>query len=156
MFLITFCLLIDYSFAQTSPGQNTGWKSVYSHDENGKSISGNIENLFDGLRKGYSLKIGWSWTRQIGDSMVTLEHIAEPIFVTIIQKKNVSAIINAHPLLKSYIDINKQEFDNPENIWQCVLTTQGTFNAMVFKKSTGEKTKDWPQRHQMTWFLEYP
>ena len=157
--LATITLLTVYA---TCPGQKKdnehrkGWTAVYSHDENGKATSGKITNLLDGLRKGYSLKIGWSWTRQMGDSAVTLEHFAEPIFLSIIQTKNVSAIINPHPLLKSYLDISKQEFDNPSHIWQCILTTQGTFNAIVYNQTTGEVVRSWPQKHKMTWYLEYP
>ncbi|MFZ5973237.1 MAG: hypothetical protein ACOYXA_16745 [Bacteroidota bacterium] len=79
----------------------SGWTLVYSHDENGKPVAGTKDELFDGLRKGYSLKVGWSWTRTLGDSTVTLEHFAEPIFTTIIQKKHLSIVIPAHPLLKS-------------------------------------------------------
>ena len=157
--ILTLGLLLIFSQVFTQKRvekESSGWTAVYSHDEYGKPASGSIERLLDGLRKGYSIKIGWSWTRQIGDSTVTLEHFAEPIFLTIIQKKNVSAVINPHPLLKSYIDIGRQQFDNPKNIWQCVLTTQGTFNAIVYDQTTGELIRDWPQRQKMTWYLEYP
>ncbi len=147
------CQVFSQKFTKSA---GSGWASVYSHDENGNPTSGEINKLLEGLRKGYSAKIGWAWTRQIGDSTVTLEHFAEPIFVTIIQSKNVSAVINPHPLLKSYIDISKQQFDNPKNIWQCVLTTQGTFNAVVYDQTTGGVVRDWPQRQKMTWYLEYP
>ncbi len=156
--ILTFAVL---TFSHQLLGQKqsdnySGWTAVYAHDENGKPTFGTIETLLNGLRKGYSVKIGWSWTRTISDSTVTLEHFAEPIFVTLIQEKNVSVIINAHPLLKNYIDIGKQHFDNPKNIWQCVLTTQGTFNAIVYDQSTGALVKDWPQRQKMIWYLEYP
>ncbi len=134
----------------------SGRTSVYSHDENGNALSGSKEELLDGLRKGYSLKVGWGWTRTLGDSSVTLEHFAEPIFTTIIQKKHLSIVIQAHPLLKSYLAIDQQEFNHPDDFWQCVLTTEGTFNAQVSKRSTGELVRHWPQRHRMNWYLEYP
>jgi len=157
---ILFVLLIfigSYCFGQaTVNSSKSGWTAVYSHDENGKGTFGDKQNLIKDLRKGYSLRVSWSWTRQVGDSLVTLEHFADPIFVTIIQEKNVSAIINPHPLLKSYLDISQQQFDKPTNTWQCILTTKGTFNAVVYSQSTGEIIKDWPQRHKMTWYLEYP
>lgn len=135
---------------------NQGWTAVYANDENGVASSGSLQSLIEGLRKGYSLKIGWSWTRRIGDSTVTLEHFAEPIFISIIQEKNVSAIIDPHPLLKNYINIDQQVFDNPANIWQCVLTTTGSFNAMVYNRTSGEVVRNWPQKHKMVWYLEYP
>lgn len=119
-FILTLALMtwISQVYSQKrTEKQFSGWTAVYSHDENGKVTSGTMSELLDGLRKGYSAKIGWAWTRQIGDSTVTLEHFAEPIFLTIIQQKDVSAIINPHPLLISYIDIDQQKFDNPKNIW---------------------------------------
>jgi hypothetical protein len=157
--LFIFCWLIaaHFSFAQKNTSfKKSGWTAVYAHDENGVSTAGDINELLNGLRKGYAVKIGWSWTRTIADSTVTLEHFAEPVFVTIIQQKNVSAILDPHPLLKSYMDISKQEFDNPAHTWQCILTTTGTFNAMVYSRSTGEIVKNWPQRQKMVWYLEYP
>jgi hypothetical protein len=157
LIILVLLTLARVGHAQRKPIEvKTGWTSVYAHDEKGNHTSGSMDELMNGLRKGYSLKIGWSWTRQLGDSTVTLEHFAEPIFVTIIQQKHVSAIINPHPLLKNYIDRSKQEFDNPANLWQCVLTTEGKFNAMVYNRTTGEIVKDWPQRHKMVWYLEYP
>jgi len=155
--ILSLTVLMNHVCAQKQNMKvSSGWTAVYSHDENGKATSGAIDQLLDGLRKGYSIKIGWKWTRQVADSTVTLEHCAEPIFLSVIQNKHVSAIINPHPLLKSYIDINKQQFDNPKNIWQCVLTTQGTFNAIVYDQPSGELVRDWPQRQKMTWYLEYP
>ncbi len=82
--------------------------------------------------------------------------MSEPLFLTIIQEKNVSVVIDAHPLLQSYIDIDSQRFGIGGHIWQCVLTTKGSFNAQVHNRSTGELIRDWPQKHKMTWFLEYP
>jgi hypothetical protein len=155
--LITLLIAGATCFAQKNESEiKKGWTAVYSHDESGKATSGDMATLLDGMRKGYSLKVGWSWTRQLGDSTVTLEHFAMPIFTTIIQKKNVSIVIDPHPMLKNYLDISKQEFDNPRNIWQCVLTTQGVFNAIVYNQVTGETVKNWPQRQKMTWYLEYP
>ena len=134
----------------------SGWKSVYQNDENGIRLSGSIDSLIAGIRNGYDVRIGWGWEKEIADSILRLEHMAEPLFLTIIQEKNVSVIIDAHPLLQSYIDADSQKIGKGGHIWQCVLTTKGTFNAQVHNRSTGELIKDWPQNHKMTWFLEYP
>jgi hypothetical protein len=139
-----------------SKSQEFGWKAVYKHDDNGKPVSGSLDSLIAGIRNGYQVRVGWGWERKLGDSTVRLEHIAEPLFLTIIQEKNVSVVIDAHPLLKSYLDIQQQKFGEGGHFWQCVLTTQGSFNAQVHNRSTGELVKDWPQKHRMTWFLEYP
>ena len=134
----------------------SGWKSVYQNDENGNRLAGNIDSLIAGIRNGYDVRIGWGWEKAVADSVLRLEHMAEPLFLTIIQEKSVSAVIDAHPLLKSYFDVNNQTIGEGGHIWQCVLTTKGTFNAQVHNRSTGELIKDWPQKHKMTWFLEFP
>ncbi len=156
LFLVLLTVMVGNAFAQNSVASKKGWTAVYAHDENGKPTYGDISDLMEGLRKGYSLRAGWSWSRQLGDSTVSLEHFADPIFVTISQRKDVSMIINPHPLLRNYLDISKHEFDNPNHIWQCVLTTRGTFNAIVYNQTNGEIVKSWPQKHKMTWYLEYP
>lgn len=105
------------------------WKSVYQNDKNGRQLAGNINSLIAGIRNGYDVQIGWGWKKELGDSVLRLEHMTEPLFLTIIQEKTVSAVIDAHPLLQSYIDSNNQKIGDGGHIWQCVLTTKGTFNA---------------------------
>ncbi|MGB5818860.1 MAG: hypothetical protein WBG90_05195 [Saonia sp.] len=133
-----------------------GWKAVYKHDEDGKAIFGSMDSLIHGIRNGYSVRVGWGWERERGDSLLRLEHMAQPLYLSIIQENDVSAIIDAHPLLQSYMDIDHQKFGEGGHIWQCIMTTKGTFNAQVYNRTTGELMKNWPQKHRMTWFLEYP
>ncbi|TMU50424.1 hypothetical protein [Flagellimonas algicola] len=134
----------------------SGWKLVYQNDENGSRLTGNIDSLIVGIRNGYDIRVGWGWEEELADSVLRLEHMAEPVFLSIIQEKSVSVVIDGHPLLQSYIDADNQKIGEGGHIWQCVLTTSGTFSAQVHNRSTGELIKDWPQRHKMTWFLEYP
>ncbi len=139
-----------------SENVQSGWRVVYKNDENGKPVEGNIDSLISGIRNGYDVRIGWGWEKERGDSTLRLEHVAKPLYLSIIQDKNVSAIIDPHPLLQSYIDIDRQAFGEGGHIWQCVMTTKGTFNAQVYDRSNGELLKDWPQNHKMTWFVEHP
>ena len=140
---------------QEEPEQS-GWTAVFKNGEDGIPIEGNIDSLIYGIRNGYDVRVGWGWENQIGDSLVRLEHMAKPLYISIIQEKNVSAIIDPHPLLTSYFDISKQKFREGGHSWQCVLTTRGEFNAQVYDRSTGELLRDWPQKQVITWFLEYP
>jgi hypothetical protein len=142
--------------AAESESIGSGWVAAYKHDENGNPLEGSIDSLIAGIRNGYDVRVGWGWQKELGDSIVRLEHIAKPLFLTIIQEKSVSIIIDAHPLLASYIDSGNQKIAEGGHTWQCVLTTKGEFNAKVHHRSTGELIKDWPQRQRMTWFLEYP
>ncbi|WP_444925296.1 hypothetical protein ACJJI4_12075 [Microbulbifer sp. TRSA002] len=131
-----------------------GWQAVYRHDENGSPIAGSMDALIDGIRSGYSVRVGWGWEKNVEGSLIRLEHMAEPLFLTIIQEEFVSAVIAPHPLLDSYID--RQTFGEGGHIWQCVLTSKGTFNAKVYNRASDELIRDLPQRQIMTWFLEYP
>lgn len=160
-FTIVICLLLvtlscDSSQKTTKEASSTGWTAVYQNDENGETIKGNINTLISGIRNGYDVRVGWGWESERGDSLLRIEHMAQPLFTLIIQEKNVSAVIDAHPLLATYIDIDNQTFREGGHMWQCVLTSKGTFNAKVYHRTTGELLNDWPQRHKMTWFLEYP
>ncbi len=151
-----FLALIPSCNQDTSTPMQSGWQSIYKHDENGIRVEGNIDSLIAGIRNGYDIRIGWGWERELGDSILKLEHVAKPLYISIIQDKNVSAVIDPHPMLESYIAIDKQRFGEGGHLWQCIMTTKGTFNAQVYDRSTGQLIKDWPQNHKMTWFLEYP
>lgn len=135
---------------------SSGWQSVYKHDEEGRPIRGDKSELIRAVRAGYDVRVGWGWERTIDGTLVRLEHMAEPLFLTIVQGEHVSVVIDAHPLLESYIDIDQQVFGEGGDVWQTTLTTNGAFNAQVFDRATGELARDWPQRHQMTWYVEYP
>lgn len=139
-----------------SEHQPDGWQLAYKHDEEGNPITGNKQDLIQAIRAGYSVRIGWGWEREREGELLHLEHMATPLYLSIIKDEVVSAIIDAHPLLESYIDEQKQVFSEAGNYWQCIMTSQGTFNARVYHRGTGELLKDWPQRHILSWFVEYP
>lgn len=134
----------------------TGWTAVYKHDEYGTSLEGNIDTLISAIRSGYDLHVGWGFEKELSDTLLRLEHIAKPVFITIIQEKYVSVVIDPHPLLSSYYDISNQSIADGGHTWQCVLTTKGEFNAQIHHRSSGELIKDWRQRQRMTWFVNYP
>lgn len=142
--------------AQAVTPRAAGWTAVYRHDENGAAVTGSMAELKDAIRRGYNIRIGWGWIRERNGRTYSLEHTADPIFVTIFQEDHVSAVIEPHPLLDNYLDPEKQTFVDPGQIWQCVLVTTGAFNAKIFRRATGELIRDFPQRMSMTWFVEYP
>lgn len=135
---------------------SSGWDLVYKHDKNGQTIAGDKTQLIDAIRHGYSVRVGWGWERMRDDTLIRLEHMAEPIFLSIIREQDIAAVIDAHPLLENYLDIQQQTFREGGHIWQCVLSTTGTFNAKVYHRATGELLRDLPQRHHMSWFVEFP
>ena len=153
VFFISGCS--TFNFKQNSI-ETYGGQVVYKHDKGGNPISGNLETLINGIRSGYSVRVGWGWEKNIRGSQMKLEHVAEPVFLSIIQDNLVSAVIDPHPLLENYLNLENQSFRKEGEVWQSILTTNGSFNAMIFSRTTGELIKDWPQRQMMTWYLEYP
>ena len=153
LFAISFIFFVS---CNQQVSTDSGWKAVYKHDEQGNPLSGSLDSLISGIRNGYDVRVGWGWERALGDSIVRLEHMAEPLFLSIIQEQNVSVVIDPHPLLSSYLNLQEQTMRDEYAIWQCVLTTKGEFNAKIFDGATGELIRDFPQTHRMTWFLDYP
>jgi len=165
--IASFCLIIFiHLFFSCNPKiessnlpldiSHSGWQAVYKHGKDGTPISGSIDSLIAGIRNGYDLRVGWGVFVEREDTTIVIEHMATPLFLTIIQEKDVSVVIDAHPILKSYWRIEEQEFREGGDIWQCVLNTKGVFNAQVYSRTTGELINDWPQRKIMTWFVDYP
>ncbi len=156
-------LLIALFFCTCQAGEeevkttgSSGWTLVYKHDKTGQKIAGDKAELIHAIRGGYSVRVGWGWERMREDSLLRLEHMATPIFLSVIQEQDIAAVIDAHPLLESYFDIQQQTFREGGHSWQCVLSTTGTFNAKVYHRTTGELLRDMPQRHHMSWFVEFP
>lgn len=139
-----------------APRPNVGWTAVYQHDAAGAVLSGSIDRLIDAVRRGYSIRIAWGWRREVNGQVFALEHSADPVFVTILKEKQVSAVTEPHPLLENYLDPAKQRFADPGQVWQCVLVTTGEFNATIYRRDTGAIVRDFPQKMAMTWFVEYP
>lgn len=158
--LFFFSVLLFYTCQPTDKESSvatvSGWTLVYKHDKTGQKIAGDKAQLIHAIRSGYSVRVGWGWERTREDALLRLEHMATPIFLSVIQEKDIAAVIDAHPLLESYFDIQQQTFREGGHIWQCVLSTTGTFNAKVYHRATGELLRDMPQRHHMSWFVEFP
>jgi hypothetical protein len=155
-FFICLSILAIYgllSFDSNGKRANTGWQAVYKHNENGKPLSGNKQALIDAIRNGYDVKIGWGFQLK-RDTSIRLEHTANPHFVTITKNDEVTAIIHEHALLNSYMS-DTPKFNLPMHSWKCVLSTTGTFNAMIYDTKKEELVNDFPQRHIMTWFVNY-
>ncbi|TMU50395.1 hypothetical protein [Flagellimonas algicola] len=119
----TFFPCVREKQIKTSPEQTgSGWKLVYQNDKNGNGLKGNIDALITGTRNGYDVRMGWDWKGQLGDAVLIFGHVAEPLSMSIIQNENVSAIIDPHPFLKSYVNIDSRDLGEAGHIWQCIMT----------------------------------
>ena len=151
-----FLLLITYvlfSFDSDKKQVSNGWQAVYKHNADGSRIYGSKLELLNAIRSGFDIKIVWGFQLQ-KDTSVRLEHVTTPHFITITKNDEVTAIIQEHALLNSYLsDTPKINF--PISSWKCVVSTTGTFNAVIYDEHKAALIKDFPQRHIMTWFVNY-
>ncbi|HAS44089.1 MAG TPA: hypothetical protein DCS93_26665 [Microscillaceae bacterium] len=151
-------LLISSAFwLNQSPADadSVGWTPVYKHNKNGQPIGGSKADLLAAIRRGYDIRIGWGFQHP-RDADKTIEHVVKPNFLGISKGELVYAILDEHPALKAYFNVKNPQFDNPNITWSCVMNTEGNFNAIWYNRAAGKKVRDFPQRHVMTWFVNYP
>jgi len=152
----TLCILLSLLlFSFYNPKQyKPEWEILYKHNEKGQALQGSKQALIAAIRKGYDIKVGWGF-QSAKDSSVRLEHIAIPHFLSIVKEQDVIAIIHEHGLLDSYLS-DTPKIRIPVQVWRCVLSTKGTFNAIYYPEDGSAPPKDFPQRHIMTWFAQAP
>lgn len=150
MLAITLCAIATMSCNSRSDS----WQVAFKHDEEGKSISGSKEQLFSAIRAGKDLKIGWGWDSE--ERALSIEHLATPIWLAIIDEKEV--IAHLEPQVLSGIDWNTGTANYADSSllnqeWRVVINTDGTFDAIWYNKKENQLLKRIPQRHIITWFV---
>ncbi len=135
---------------------NVGWSLVYQNDIDGTTLVGSKADLFDAVRKGDPIRLAWGSILP-DDPQGSVEHAAEPVFITITSNKELFAQLPEHVLLASYSDPNKVRFaDKVSVMWCGMLGTDGSFDAIVFDRVTGNRLAHIPQRARVAWFTIGP
>lgn len=138
-----------------NPGPSEGsWQVAFKHDENGKPLSGSKEQLFAAIRAGKDLKIGWGWNSE--ERGLSIEHLADPIWLAILDQKEV--IAHLEPQVLSGIDWNSGTASYADSAllsqeWRVVINTDGTFDAVWYDRKENKLLRHVPQRHIITWFV---
>ncbi|WP_346881338.1 hypothetical protein [uncultured Algibacter sp.] len=110
-----------------SLGQNN-FSVVYEADENGKTISGNLDTLRESIQHGNPVRVGWLIKLQNFDKKVyTIEHWADAGFLTIVNKHVYAQL---KPIYEQGINFETQEsavflIDGKPNGWVSVISTSG-------------------------------
>ncbi|HYC02540.1 MAG TPA: hypothetical protein VED40_04565 [Azospirillaceae bacterium] len=134
------------------------WRPLYHHDKDGKALSGSKEALFGAIRRGDSVRLVWGgiFPDQTGKE-VSVEHYADPVFISIHSGKEVVAQLPEHMLQASYFDPGVADFHaSGKLLWRAVMSTDGTFSATVIDGTKGEVMRPLPQRASIHWLAFAP
>jgi len=82
--------------------------------------------------------------------------IDEPVFVTIMKGEHVFAQLPEHIGQLSYSNPDQARFDKPSVMWRGMMGSDGTFDAVLVNRATGQEVRRLPQRAGIAWFAELP
>ena len=132
------------------------WKVVYKNDGDGNPLFGKKSDLINAVRSGYPIRIGWGM-RSRRDSTVTIEHVAEAKFLSIINGDEVfgqiDRIIGQRPEIKS--DSIKIYF-REKNQWVKMAGSNG-FSTAIMYDYVNDSLVNFGQARKSTttWFVQY-
>lgn len=132
--------------------QDTGWVALYKNDTDGTSIAGSKEALLAAIRAGQPIHLAWGASTVRDGQTKSVEHLATPVFITIIDGKEVVVQLPEHIAQRSYWYPDRALFDDNAIMWRGLMSTTGTFDAIWVNRATGEVTRRSPQRAAITWF----
>jgi hypothetical protein len=131
------------------------WRLAYRHDADGHPLAGSKPALFDAVRRGYPLRLAWGFSRE-AERAIRLEHTAEPVFVSLIDDRELVVQVPEHIGQAAYHDVDKALFDRPSVMWRGLLATTGVFDAAFVDRATGAEVRRLPQRAAVAWFAYAP
>lgn len=137
-----------------SAPSETSWEVAYKHDKSGNALEGSKEQLFAAIRAGKTVRIGWGWYNESRD--LSIEHLADPIWLAIVDQKEVIAHLPAQVL--SGIDWNTGTASYEQEAlldqeWRVVINTTGAFDAVWYDRKEGKRSRRSPQQHSITLFV---
>lgn len=149
-FVLLIVLSISLYGQQKKDKANIGWGLVYSNDENGNRLEGNLENLITLIRNGESVRISWIIEHPTNKS-IRIEHFADARFITIMSDSIVFAQID--PIVGQTPSIKDKFITLKENIeWSFSASSLGKHDSMNLNASTGVIIDHKPLKFGIKWF----
>ncbi len=151
--LTIFISLLIFGSCQQTTCNN--WHIGLKTDKNGQVLEGSKEHLIKALRSGADLKVGWGWKYK--DK--SLEHIAEPSWIGILNEKEVYVYLDPQVLSGlSWEDLTANFADSSlvSQEWRVAINSNGSFDAVWIDRNNHEVTRRLPQNHTMTWWVNQP
>ncbi|HZH44601.1 MAG TPA: hypothetical protein VEY50_11020 [Lysobacter sp.] len=133
-----------------------GWRLVYRHDADGRALAGSKADLFAAIRAGAPIRFAWGMKLETGGKTYSVEHVAEPVFLTIVNESDVVVQLPEHIAQRSYVEGANPGFENPAVMWRGLMSTSGTFDAVWVNRASGEEVRRFPQRVGLAWFAYLP
>lgn len=137
---------------RTSSASALSWELVYRHDADGNPIDGAKTELFAAIRAGLPIRLAWGVEITRDGQVFSVEHSAEPVFLTIVNELEVVVQLAEHIAQRSYVDTVTPGFADPAVMWRGLMSTDGTFDAVWVNRSTGTEVRRYPQRAGIAWF----
>lgn len=116
---------------------------IYEADENGKIISGNIEELKKAVQNGSPIRVGWTieLQNQEGEKKI-LEHWTDTKFLTIVDNNVYAQINSIYEQMTDFKNLNGvvKFLDNHPDGWVAIISTSGIMRqeyANVLKGTDG-------------------
>jgi len=137
-----------------SPSDSKTWQIAYKHDRDGKPLKGSKEKLFAAIRAGKSVRIGWGWYNEKRD--ISIEHLADPVWLAIIDQKEVMAHLEPQILAAINWDDASTSYEDStllDKEWRVVINTNGSFDAVWYSRKEEKVTRRAPQKQVLTWFV---
>jgi hypothetical protein len=132
------------------------WRLVYQHDTSGAAIEGTKTELFDAIRRGYPIRFAWGAAAGTREKPVSVEHAAEPVFISIMGESELFVQLPEHIAQASYHEPAKAVFDKPAVMWRGMMGTNGSFDAVMVDRASGKEVWRMPQRARIAWFAYAP
>ena len=159
-FILLFVIITIYACAQGSGNLThlhsdaNKWTLVYKNDYDGKTLFGSKDDLIYALRSGSPLRIGYGGHRQ-GDTLRSIEHIAEAQFVSIANSNEVFAQIATNigqdPSLGEEPLTMKFHEDRKFSMIAC---TNGTASSLSIDFKIDSLRTSNPSRRGFYWYVQ--
>ncbi|GAB5415656.1 MAG: hypothetical protein Cons2KO_32590 [Congregibacter sp.] len=128
------------------------WVLLYKNSLDGQSLAGSKEALFAAIRSGQPIQVAWGFKASRNEESIAVEHLASPVFLSIVNEQEVSAQLPEHIAQQHYADIDSALFDDPAVMWRGLVTTTGSFDAIWVNRATGKTVRRYPQRAAFSWY----
>ncbi len=126
------------------------WQEQYRNTTDGATERGDRRALIRALRRGDPLRVAWG--SAYADGNYTTEHVAEPVFFSIVGGDHVVAQLPEHIGQVTYVRLDDARFGaEPQVMWRGLLRTDGLFDAVWVDRAEGQVVRRLPQRAAVSW-----
>ena len=108
------------------------------------------------MRRGQPLRLAWGFKASVDGRDVSVEHAAEPVFVSIVGAGELFAQLPEHVAQAAYHEVEGARFEKGSVLWRGLLGTNGAFDAVKVDRATGAEVWRRAQRARVAWFALAP